>query len=428
MHREILALAIPNILTNLAVPLLGIVDTALMGHLDAVSYVGAIAIGSMIFNFIYWLFGFLRMGTTGFTAQAHGRNEPAELTGHLVRPLLLALGIGLLIIAVQGPLAWLSFAVVESSAEVEFFAREYFSIRIWAAPATLMLYVFNGWFLGRQNARFPMYLAFFGNGVNIAVSWLCVQSLGLKTAGVAWGTLCAQYLTLLLALGLCWGRYRGLWAHVPASLRHWQGMGDFFRVNRDIFIRTLCLLLTFGFFTAESARYGETLLAVNTILLQFLSLMAYGVDGFAFAAESLVGKVWGGPSKAALKPLIRRLFLWGEGLGLAFALIYAVCFTPIFSLFTDKTELLMAALPFMPWVVLGPLVNSFCFIWDGIYLGATASRPMRNSMLFSVLIIFFPVYYLSQPFLGIQGLWLAMCAFMASRGLSLTWSARRHLF
>lgn len=430
MHREILALALPNILTNLAVPLLGIVDTALMGRLDAVSYLGAIAIGSMIFNFIYWLFGFLRMGTTGFTAQAHGRQDEAALTGYLVRPLLLAAGIGMALIALQVPLAGLSFWVVEASPAVEQFARAYFIIRIWAAPATLMLYVLNGWFLGRQNARYPMYLAFFGNSVNILVSGFCVWGLGLKTAGVAWGTLCAQYLTLFLALGLLTWRYRGLWSHVKGSLRHWQDMGHFFRVNRDIFVRTLCLLLTFGFFTAESARYGETLLAVNTILLQFLSVMAYGVDGFAFAAESLVGKVWGadkGTQPHELKPLIRRLFLWGEGLGLLFAGVYGLCFTPLFYLFTDKPHLLLAALPFVPWVVLGSLINSFCFIWDGIYLGATASRPMRNTMLLSVFGVFFPVYYLVQPFWGIHALWLAMMAFMASRGLSLTWTARRYL-
>ncbi len=428
MNRQILALAIPNILTSLSVPLLGVVDTALMGRLEDIYYLGALAIGSMIFNFIYWLFGFLRMGTTGFTAQAHGENNPETLSLYLVRPLCIAMLIALSLLVLQYPIAELSFYWVESSAEVEKFAREYFSIRIWAAPATLMLYVLNGWFLGRQNARFPMYLAFAINIVNIAANVYFVNGLGMNAAGVAWGTLVAQYVGLFLAFGLLLKRYGELLPYFAPALRQWQGFKRFFQVNSDIFIRTLCLLATFTFFTAESARLGEKVLAVNTILLQFLTVMAYGVDGFAYAAESLVGKYLGAGQYEQLKRAVRYLFYWGQGFGLAFACLYFFGFSQIFYVFTDKRELLLAAIPYLGWVVAGPLVNTPCFIWDGIYIGATASVAMRNSMLISTLLVFFPAYYLLAPTLGTHALWAAMLLFMFSRGLTLTLMSKQHIF
>lgn len=428
MNKQILALAIPNILTNLAVPLLGIVDTALMGRLDNLSYIGAIAIGSLIFNFVYWIFGFLRMGTTGFTAQAHGENNPAALSSSLMRPLSIALGVAITLIALQMPLAQLSFYLIQSSPEVEAFAREYFFIRIWAAPATLMLYVFNGWFLGRQNARFPMYIAFLVNGVNIAANLYFVWGLGLNAAGVAWGTLMAQYMGLGLALILFFSKYADLKPYLWSSLRQGTELKRFFLVNGDIFIRTLCLLLTFSFFTAESARISEEVLAVNTILLQFWTLMAYGIDGFAFAAESLVGKYFGAGQRHLLKQTVQRLFLWGMGLGLCFSLGYFFFFSSLFSIFTDNKALLAQAMPYMVWVVLGPLVNTPCFIWDGIYIGATASVAMRNAMLVSTLLVFFPCYWLLSPYLGNHALWVAMLCFMVSRGITLTLGAKRHIF
>lgn len=428
MNKQILALAIPNILSNLSVPLLGLVDTALMGRMDGLHYLGAIAIGGMIFNLLYWLFGFLRMGTTGFTAQAHGEENPALLSLHLARPLCVACVIGVSLLLLQFPLAELSFYLIQSTPEVERFAREYFSIRIWAAPATLMLYVFNGWFLGRQNARFPMYLAFAINAINIGVSFYCVQVLGLKAAGVALGTLCAQYLGLALATLLFVYGYRDLFPYLGPSLRHWQVFKRFFQVNRDIFIRTLCLLSCFSFFTAESARLGEDILAVNTILLQFWTVMAYAVDGFAFAAESLVGKFLGAADRQGLRRVIKALFYWGQGLGLLFALAYFFGFDTLFFIFTDKTALLNAAMPYLVWVVLGPLLNTPCFIWDGIYIGATASVAMRNAMLISTVLVFFPSYYFLAPYWGNHALWLAMLLFMISRGLTLTWGARKHIF
>lgn len=428
LNQQILALAIPNILTNLAVPLLGIVDTALMGRLDQVAYIGAIAVGSLIFNFVYWIFGFLRMGTTGFTAQAHGEDNPLELSISLVRPTIIALGVALALICLQFPIAQLSFYLIESTPEIEALAREYFFIRIWAAPATLMLYVLNGWFLGRQNARFPMYIAFLVNGVNIAANLYFVNVLQLNAAGVAWGTLMAQYTGLALALVLWLKRYRALLSYFKPALQHGGGFQRFFSVNRDIFIRTLCLLLTFGFFTAESARLGENILAVNTILLQFWTVMAYGIDGFAFAAESLVGKYLGAGQRQQLTRTLKALFVWGQGLGIAFALSYLFFFNELFSVFTDKPQLLSQAMPYLAWVVLGPLVNTPGFIWDGIYIGATASVAMRNAMLISTLLVFFPCYWLLSPYLGNHALWLAMLCFMLSRGVTLTLGAKRHIF
>ena len=294
MNKKVLKLAIPNIISNLSVPLLGAVDTALVGHLDEVYYLGAIALGGMIFNFIFWGFGFLRMGTTGITAQAFGEENKTESVMTLVRALLVAGVFSFLILLLQGWIADLSFWLVEASSEVERYTKIYFDIRIFTAPATLGLYAINGWFLGMQNARYPMIVTVILNLLNIILDVFFVYSLNMNVDGVAWGTLIARYVGLVIAIGLLLVKYKSwLNAYMREKILELEPLKKFFSVNRDIFIRTLCLIFTFSFFTAKSAEFGNVILAANTILLQLWMIVSYGVDGFAFAAESLIGRLKG---------------------------------------------------------------------------------------------------------------------------------------
>lgn len=429
MNRRILRLAIPNIISNLSVPLLSSVDTALMGHLDKVYYLGALAVGGVIFNFVYWGFGFLRMGTTGLTAQAYGLNDDDEVTLTLIRTLLIAVGGGALLIASQSLIAHISFLLIDATPEVEKYAREYFFIRIYAAPATLSLYAFHGWFLGMQNARYPLYLTVLVNVLNIIFNVTFIYGFDMKSDGVAYGTVIAQYLGLIIAIALYLKKYRGV---NLAAIRHrvleTVALKRIFSVNRDIFIRTLALIFVFSYFTAESAEFGNTILAANSILLQLISLLAYGVDGFAFASESLVGRYIGAKDRDNLKRTIRYSFFWGVGLGLVFAIVYALFNELILRIFTDQQNVIKIASEFMVWVMIAPLTNSFCFIWDGIFIGATATKPMRNSMLFCTFLIFLPAYlFLHEP-LGNHSLWLALTVFMIMRGLTLTLYARTHIY
>jgi MATE family multidrug resistance protein len=429
MNRRILRLAIPNIVSNISVPLLGSVDTALVGHLEAAYYIGAIAVGGMIFNVIYWGFGFLRMGTTGLTAQAYGREDISDEVLTLSRALLVALSGGLLLVVLQVPIAKLAFWLVDGTLEVERYARSYFFIRIWAAPATLSVYVFQGWFLGMQNARYPMYLVVLINVANIIFNVVFIKVFGMKSDGVALGTVVAAYLGLGFALLLFLAAYRDRLSALQTKLiLQMAALRRFFAVNRDIMIRTLLLVFSYSFFTAKGAELGEQIVAVNAILMQFWMIMAYAVDGFAFAAESLVGRYVGARDSDNLRRAVRFSFYWGFGFGLAFSLVYLLFNQSMLALFTDKPELLNLAEAFYLWIVIAPLVNTLCFIWDGVYIGATATKPMVVSMLLSTGIGFLGVYYLTIDLLGNHALWLAMTLFMLLRGLTLSFFAPRSVF
>lgn len=429
LNKQILRLAIPNIISNLSVPLLSTFDTALVGHLPGVYYIGAVAVGSMIFNFIYWGFGFLRMGTTGLTAQSHGRKDQAETTAILGRALTVALTGSLLIMILQYPIALVSFYLVNASAEVERFARSYFYIRIYAAPATLGLYAIHGWFLGMQNARFPLYLTVVANLINIGFNFLFIFGLGMDSDGVALGTVCAQYIGLFYGFFLIRQRYS---AHLRAFKKELifklSDLKKFFSLNFDIFVRTMALIFVFSFFTAKSAEFGDDILAANTILMQLWMIFAFGVDGFAFSAESLVGKFSGRKDSTNLYKVIYLIFLWGTGLGLLFSALFYLFDESIIAIFTNNQIVINLALGFMIWTVLAPVINSFAYIWDGIYIGATASAPMRNAMLFSTIIFFLPVYYVTKSIWGNHGMWLAMTLFMIVRALSLTLLAKKAIF
>lgn len=420
MNKSILRLAIPNIISNLSVPLLGAVDTALVGHLDQVYYLGALAVGSVIFNFIFWGFGFLRMGTTGLTAQEFGRNSLPNMMMILARVQCIALAIGVLILLLKNPIAQFSLWAIDSSADVESYTLVYYDIRIYTAPAVLALYGINGWFLGMQNATYPMIVTIVLNLLNIILNVFFIYGLGMHVDGVAYGTLISTYLALFLAIALYAKKYRHYLSHfIFNELFNAAEMKKYFSVNRDIFIRTLCLIFTFSFFTAVSAKQGEIILAANTILLQYWFIMSYGIDGFAYAAESLVGRFKGGDNFDKLKKAVSYNIGWGLAIGISGSLAYGLMGDQLLLLFTDKQEVISHAKSVLFWTVLAPFVSGFCYILDGVFIGATETGPMRNTMIFATLIVFLPSYYLFTALYGVHGLWLAMVLFMLTRGAAL---------
>ncbi len=428
LNRRILRLAIPNIITNITIPLLAMVDLGLMGHMGSEVYVGAVALGGMIFSFIFWAFSFLRMGTSGFTAQAFGQRNLGEAGNVLIRGVVTALGGGLLLILLQWPLSWAAFSLVHGSASVETLAREYFNIRIYAAPATLLIYTSIGWFIGMQNARLPMILAISVNLLNVVLSIFFIKFMGMGSNGVAWANVISQYGGLLLCvflLSLYWPKLK---KHINfAEAINARAFKKFIHVNKDIFIRTLCLIFTLSFFTTQSANTSDTILAVNTLLFQFFYFFSYFVDGFAYAAEALAGRYVGSHDRVMLARVVRRLFVWGAAIAVAFTLIFLAGGSFILRLLTNDPVTLTAAQPFMFWVVLVPVITFAAFIWDGIYVGATASKAMRNSMVIITTLIFLPAYYLLEPVLGNNGLWLAMMLFMGARGVFLGLMAKKEV-
>ncbi|MGF7138195.1 MATE family efflux transporter [Roseimarinus sediminis] len=429
MNKKILRLAIPNIVSNITVPLLGLADMALMGHMGNPVYIGAIALGGVLFNIIYWSFAFLRMGTSGFTAQAYGESNQAAAITTLARALFVALIASLLVIALQVPIEWLSFELIQGSNEVEALAASYFRIRIWAAPATISIFALTGWFLGMQNARIPMYVAILVNLINLGANFLFIFAFGMKSDGVALGTVVAQYSGLLFSLLMLKRHYGNLLPLIRRkALFELESMTQFFKVNSDIFIRTLCIIAVFTFFTSRSAASNDTLLAVNSLLLQFLMFYSYFIDGFAYAGEALVGKYVGARKPDQLKKVIRYLFIWGSVLTFLYSIVYLTANENIIRLLTNSREVIEASIPYLPWVVAIPIVGTASYLWDGIYIGATASKGMLYSMLGATFLVFFPVYFIMNQQLGNHALWLAMILFMGSRGLFQTLLARKYVF
>lgn len=404
----------------MSVPLLGAVDTALVGHLDQIYYLGALAVGSVIFNFIFWGFGFLRMGTTGLTAQEYGKRDRREMMMILARVQLIAMSIGLLILLLQNPIITLSLYLIESSGEVAEFAKVYYDIRILTAPAVLALYGLNGWFLGMQNAKYPMIITIVLNLLNIFFNILFIYGFGMHVDGVAYGTLISTYLALGLAIVLFLKRYRRYLSHFAKNeIFNKAELVKYFSVNRDIFIRTLCLIFTFSFFTAVSAKQGDMILAANTILLQLWFIASYGIDGFAYAAESLVGRFKGSGNQKEMHSAIYYTLGWGLLLGLSGTVIYFITGNQILHVFTNNIEVIELAQSVLFWTIMAPLVSSICYVLDGVYIGATETKPMRDTMLAATFLVFLPVYHVGTLYLGVHGLWLAMVLFMISRGVAL---------
>lgn len=415
-HKRILDIAIPSIVSNITVPLLGLIDVAIVGHLGSPVYIGAIAVGGMLFNMIYWIFGFLRMGTSGMTSQAFGRHDLDEATRLLLRSTGVGLLIALALLVLQLPILHTAFGLIDATPQVKEAARTYFSICIWGAPAVLGLYSFAGWFIGMQNSRFPMWIAITQNLVNIAASLAFVYLLGMKVEGVALGTLIAQYAGLLMAVTL--------WLTGYKSLRrrwHWRdfwhraAMMRFFEVNRDIFLRTLCLVAVTVYFTSTGARQGDIILAVNTLLMQLFTLYSYIMDGFAYAGEALGGRYYGAGNRQLFNRTLRQLFAWGTGIGLVFTLLYLTGGEAFLGLLTDEQEVIAAASQYYFWVLAIPLVSFPAFLLDGICIGTTSTGLMLRSMLVASA-GFFACYLSLQEVWHNHALWLAFLIYLGARG------------
>lgn len=424
-NKQILKIALPSIVSNITVPLLGLVDVAIVGHLGAAAYIGAIAVGGMTFNVIYWIFGFLRMGTSGMTSQALGRRDLAETTRLLVRSVGIAFAVAAVLIVLQEPLRRASLSIMQPTAEVGTLASTYFSILIYGAPAMLGLFSLSGWFIGMQNSRAPMAVAIVQNIVNIAASTILVFGFGMKVEGVALGTLTAQYAGFIMALMMCVKGYGRLRRHFT-----WQGvwrraaMRHFFSVNRDIFLRTLCMVSVMLFFTSAGSWQGEVVLAVNTLLMQFYLLFSYVMDGFAYAGEALSGRYYGARNRTALRSTVKHLFIWGLLMAAGFTLVYGLGGDAFLSLLTDEPSVVAASHTYYYWALAIPLAGMAAFVWDGVFIGCTMTRGMLVSM-FLAAVTFFTLYYALRGSLANHGLWAAFIAYMAVRGLAQTFIFRK---
>ncbi len=427
MDRKIFRLAIPNIITNITVPLLGMIDIAVAGRLGSAVYIGAIALGANIFNMIYWNFGFLRMSSSGFASQAYGARDLSEAMHVLIRTLLIGLGIGTLILLLQVPLGRLAFGLIQSGPESVHHVERYFRMVVWGAPAVLGMYAFKGWFIGMQNARIPMFIAIFNNMMNILLSIFFVFVLGMKIEGIALGTLLSQIISFLVAAGFWWRYYRRLRFYVRREAIWEKGsIRLYFRVNADVFVRTFLLTLVTTFFTFVSSGMGETILAVNALLMQFFMLFSYFMDGFAYAGEALTGRFIGAGNRDALQRMLRRLFFWGALVSITAMTLYALFPDQILQILTNDLPVIRAAEDYLFWILLIPLTGFAAFLWDGIYIGATASVHMRNAMILSS-ILFFGSYLIMNPLWGNNGLWLAFILYLFSRGVTQTIWAKRAL-
>lgn len=416
MNSEILKIAIPSIVSNITVPLLGLIDVMIVGHMGNAAYIGAIAIGSMIFNVICWVFGFLRMGTSGLASQAYGRGDDKGVANILVRALLIGLGIGMLFVVMQPIVRWAAMAAMAPQAGVLPYACTYFDICIWGVPAMLGLYGLNGFFIGVQNTKVPMMVSIFQNVVNIVCSLSFVYLFGMKVEGVALGTLVAQYSGFALSLWLLKRQYGEYVKKCSLeAVKAKDEMKRFFVVNGDIFVRTLFLVAVNFMFTATGAKQGAVVLAVNTLMYQFFTFFSYVMDGFAYAGEAVGGKYYGAGKEAMFRSTVRHLFGWGLLLCLLYTLFYIVCGGGIMQLLSDDTSVIAASAIYMPWVWLIPFAGMAAFIWDGLYIGITASRGMLISSLVAA-VVFFLVYLCLFPSWGNHALWLALLLFLFVRG------------
>lgn len=415
--QRILHIAIPSIISNITVPLLGLIDVTIVGHLGSASYIGAIAVGGMLFNMIYWIFGFLRMGTSGLTAQTYGAHDLKEVTRILLRSTGISLMLALALLILQYPIRLIAFELIDTSAEVQQLATLYFHICIWGAPATLGLYSFSGWFIGMQNSRFPMFIAITQNIVNIVASLLFVFVFGMKVEGVALGTLIAQYAGLFMAYLLWLRYYRPLRKYISRKqLFTHDAMKRLFQVNRDIFLRTLCLVAVTVFFTSTGAAFGDVVLAVNTLLMQLFTLFSYIMDGFAYAGEALTGKYIGAGNRQELQRTIRHLFGWGIALSLAFTLLYGIGGKEFLGLLTNEQSVISASGDYFYWVLAIPLAGFAAFLLDGICIGATSTHIMLKAMVVASG-SFFLIYYSLHNVLHNHALWLGFIVYLALRGI-----------
>lgn len=422
-HKSVWRLAGPIILSNVSIPLLGAVDTAVMGHLPDPAYLGGVAIGQVLFSYIYWGFGFLRMGTTGFVAQAYGRGDGDGLRNTLGRGLILAVVLSASVLALQVPVARLAFWLFEAGTQVEELAGKYYFIRVWSAPAVLAYYVTMGWLFGRQRPGAALLITLWLNGLNIVLDLWFVIGLGWGIEGVAWATLISEWSACLLGLFVIQRIVRGDAGHLGGR---WSldrvldrvKMAAMLRVNRDLFIRTLLLLTGFAWLTAKGAAQGEVILAANAIILTFQSFTAYALDGFAHAAEALVGGAVGKNDRKDFRAAVRTTTIWALVFAGIFTLAWLVAGGAIVRLLTDLPDVRGMAMTLLPWAIAAPVVSVWSFQMDGIFIGATRGPEMRNAMLAS-LALFVVATWALMPLWGNHGLWAAFMIFMAARGVTL---------
>ena len=429
MHKEILSLAIPSIVTNITVPLLGLVDVAIVGHMGDASYIGAIAVGTMMMNVICWLFGFLRMGTSGMTSQAYGRGDSKEAATILFQAIALGAAIGILFVLFQPLLLRLFLFFMRPSDEIRAFASVYFHVCVFGLPAALVMYGLTGWFIGMQDTRTPMTVSIFQNIVNIMTSLLLVYVFGMKVEGVALGTLTAQYSGLLLALYILRRKYAPhyqlLFSQFTlkpgdySSFSYKHTLNRFFRVNRDIFLRTLFLVAVNAAFTSVGSRQGDVILAVNTLLFQFFTLYSYIMDGFAYAGEAICGKYYGAGNAPSFHACIRRLFAWGVIMTVVYTAAYYFGANDILHVLSNEQTVIEASEPYLLWVALIPVAGMGAFIWDGVFIGITDSRGMLLSC-FVAAIVFAIILSLFFTTMGNHALWLALLSYLLARGVMQT--------
>ncbi|MZI94470.1 MATE family efflux transporter DinF [Vibrio sp. CAIM 722] len=433
VHRQVLWLAVPMVLSNITVPLLGLIDAAVIGHLDHAWYLGGVALGSTMISVTLWLLGFLRMSTTGLTAQAVGSEDPKQLIRVLLQGLIMAIGFATVFLLFHRVIADLIFQWSDASEHVKHYGYQYFTIRVWSAPASLANYVLLGWLLGTQNARAPMWMVIITNLVNIVLDLLFVVGLNWKVEGAALASVISDYVGTIFAL-ICVVRY---WIshHLPSPKSVWgqvsHGLVRFIKLNRDIFLRSLCLQVVFSLMTFQGAALGDKTVAANAVLMSFVMFISYGMDGFAYAMEALVGKSIGAKSEHQLKEAMIGTVFWSLLICALLTMVFGLCGDGLVGLITDIPNVHQQAMEFMPWLVAMPLVSMWCYLLDGVFIGATKGKEMRNSM-FVAAASFFILFWSTQSW-GNHGLWLSMLTFMAMRGLTLSvvmaqqWKAQRFL-
>lgn len=423
--RDVWRIAAPMILSNISVPLLGMVDTGVVGHLESPVYLGAVAIGGTIFSFLYTGVNFLRMGTTGIAAQRFGADDFDGLRVSLGQALVVAQIIALTVLLLQSPIGYVAMKLLGADGALRENALEYFSIRVWSAPGTLANFVMVGWFLGLQNARVPLFIFLTINLTNIALDLLFVLVLGMKVDGVALASVFAEYAGLAVALFFAVRELRRNSGHWPmdkfVKLREYAA---FFSINANLFIRTMALMFTIAFVTAQGTRMGGLILAANAILMQLQNLTAFGLDGLAHAAEALVGKAVGQRRRDVLERSVTLCLRWSLIFAAGFSAAYFLLGPHLINVLTDLPAVRETTLRYLPWMIVSPLVSVWSFLYDGVYVGATRAREMRNIMVFSAIGVFIPAWFVLQP-LGNDGLWLAFLLFLASRGVGMHIGYRR---
>jgi MATE family multidrug resistance protein len=431
-HKQLFLLAIPMILSNITAPLLGLVDTAVIGHLPHAYFLGGSTVGAMLIVFITWLCGFLRMSTTGLSAQAFGRGNSEQGLVILLRGIVVAVAVGVCLILLQSPYIEVSLYLAGGSEQIQYYARQYSEIRIWGLPAALSNLVILGWLLGNHKTRLVMWLIISTNLINLVLDIMFVIGFSWQVKGIAFATLIAEYSGLILGLGLIWREYQSTfkrvflsWLQLAHLLFERNALRSYFKLNSDILIRTLCLEVCFVFMTFQGARLGDEVVAANAILMNFLLLISFGLDGIANAAEAMVGKAKGQQQQKSLLAVVNVALIWTA--------IFATLYSIIFFLFGGYFITMISTIPdvvafaeqHLIWVTLMPLIACWCYLYDGVYVGLMQARVMRNSMVVATFACFFPCWWLLKDY-GNHGLWAAFSVFMLVRGVTLAWHFHRH--